>query len=251
MKHLLLFVLTLVLLNTAWSQDFTISYTAPEGYGSGAGEWVDQNNDGKLDIYVSGTFSSTIPPYYRTLFYNGDGAGFNQYMAGLTGLSGGSDPGSVADIDNDGDLDVFIAGYSGTSQAYLYENNGGTYASIGGHGIEPFQQGSVAWGDYNNDGFKDLLVTGWGSTSGRYSRIYKNNGDKTFSDAGIALPGFSLGDVAWADYNNDGFQDFVLCGYNGSSPFTYIQKSGRRNIYSGTYTGWFLAIFCRLGRLRQ
>jgi hypothetical protein len=82
-------------------------------------------------------------------------------------------------------------------------------------GLPNIGRGCTAWGDYNNDGFLDLLMTGpikYPSPGDTISRIYKNNGDGTFTDAGIVLPGVAHGMVAWCDYNNDGYLDFFIAG---------------------------------------
>jgi hypothetical protein len=65
----------------------------------------------------------------------------------------------------------------------------------------------AAWGDLNGDGFPDLWV---GNHSAAPPSLYRNNGDGTFTDVGIANWNGALGDphgVAWADFDNDGDQD--------------------------------------------
>ena len=73
---------------------------------------------------------------------------------------------------------------------------------------------SVAWGDYDNDGDLDVLLTG--PSGGVASRVYRNNGG-TFSDIGAGLPGVSISSVAWGDYDNDGDLDILLTG-SSSTP---------------------------------
>src|SRR6266852_5486324 len=88
----------------------------------------------------------------------------------------------------------------------------------------------VAVGDYDNDGFEDIYVTGYGGNT-----LYHNNGDGTFTDvsekAGIANPkGKGLG-VSFADYDGDGFTDIFVANdsvqcflyhNNGNGTFTEV-----------------------------
>jgi len=82
----------------------------------------------------------------------------------------------------------------------------------------------VAVGDYDNDGFPDLLVLGYGRCI-----LYHNNGDGTFSDvtmrAGVANAGQWASSAAWFDYDNDGKLDLIIANYVDWSP--------ERNFYCG------------------
>jgi hypothetical protein len=133
------------------------------------------------------------------------------------------------DYDNDGLLDLFftngatIPGLEKSDPKFLnrlYHNNGdGTYtdvtekARVGGHGYSM----GVAAGDYDNDGWVDLYVTGV-----NYNQLLHNNGDGTFTDvtakAGVEgmVPtiGKAWGVTAgWLDYNNDGLLDLFVVNY--------------------------------------
>jgi len=68
-------------------------------------------------------------------------------------------------------------------------------------GVSP---SSVAWGDYNSDGYPDILLTGQ-TSSGYVSKIYKNNGGTSFSEDTTAESGLIgvAGSAAWGDYNSD------------------------------------------------
>ena len=93
-----------------------------------------------------------------------------------------------------------------------------------------FYFGCAAWGDYDNDGDLDLLLTGYNEDigGGDFSKIYRNNGDNTFTEqTSISLTGVYSGSAAWGDYNNDGYMDILLTGYDQST--TMISKIYRNN----------------------
>ena len=128
------------------------------------------------------------------------------------------------DYDQDGLMDLYFV-QSGATDIYkptkplrsaLYHNNGdGTFtdvtenAGVGGEGH--YGQG-VAVGDYDNDGYPDLYVTGFGRAI-----LYHNNGDGTFTDvtakAGVADEGQWSTSAGWFDFDKDGWLDLVVTNY--------------------------------------
>jgi beta-glucosidase len=195
-------------------------------YGSVA--WGDYNNDGHLDLAVCGMVGTTnITKIYRN---NGNGT-FTDVGAGLTGVSRGSLV--WGDYNNDGHLDLAVCGMVGTTTSIttIYRNNGdNTFTDIGA-GLPGVFLSSLAWGDYNNDGYLDLAVCGY-TGSGMITKIYRNNGDGTFTDIGAGLPGVRFGSLAWGDYDNDGNLDLAVCGSGSSGSITKIY----RNNSNGTFT---------------
>ncbi len=111
--------------------------------------------------------------------------------------------------------------------------------------IEAKGGGGVAWIDYNNDGFPDLfLVNGstfeqWKRGDSPLSRLYRNNGDGTFTDvsaaSGLEHTGWGMG-VCVGDYDNDGYDDLYVTYYganvlyhnNGDGSFTDV--TGRAGV---------------------
>jgi hypothetical protein len=133
------------------------------------------------------------------------------------------------DYDQDGLLDLYLVN-SAATRAYkpphplrsaLYHNNGdGTFTDVtqrAGVGAEGLFGMGVAVGDYDNDGFPDLFVLGYGRCI-----LYHNNGDGTFSDvtdrAEVANPGRWASSAAWFDYDRDGRLDLVIANYVDWSP---------------------------------
>jgi len=140
------------------------------------------------------------------------------------------------DYDQDGLLDLYLVNGAATKvytpghplSSALYHNNGnGTFTDVtakAGVGSNTLFGMGVAVGDYDNDGFPDLFVCGYGR-----SVLYHNNGDGTFTDvtsrAGVANTGLWASSAAWFDYDNDGRLDLVIANYVDWSP--------ERNFYCG------------------
>lgn len=79
-------------------------------------------------------------------------------------------------------------------------------------GLPDLGRGTAVWADFNNDGLLDVAMTGINSSGIKEGGIYSNNGDGTFSNAGVALTPVSDGDLAVSDFNNDGLLDLLLTG---------------------------------------
>jgi enediyne biosynthesis protein E4 len=142
------------------------------------------------------------------------------------------------DYNQDGLLDLYLVNGAATRiytpahalRSALYRNNGdGTFTDVtdkAGVGAEGLFGMGVAVGDYDNDGFPDLLVLGYGKCV-----LYHNNGNGTFSDvtarAGVANAGRWASSAAWFDYDNDGRLDLVIANY--------IDWSPERNFWCGEH----------------
>src|SRR6185437_8710255 len=139
-------------------------------------------------------------------FHHESGASAEKHMFETFGSGVG-----VIDFDNDGLPDLFFA--NGADLAHgkrspgnvLYRNLGNgkfedvtVKAGVAGNGM--FATGATV-GDYDNDGYLDIYVTGYGG-----SQLFHNNGDGTFSDvtakAGVGGSGWSSS-AAWVDYDRD------------------------------------------------
>ena len=226
---------------------------------------LDYDNDGWLDVYfVNGaelpSMKKSSSQYWNRLFRNNREGGFTDVTseAGVAGEGYGMGA-AVADYDNDGDQDIFVAG---VNRNILYQNQGGgrfrdVTSSSGLEGIDPARgklwSVAAAWVDYDNDGKLDLFVANyckWNTTIDPYcgdprpgyrtycfparyeglpNQLFRNNGDGTFSDVSRASGigrhvGKGMG-VAVADFNDDGFTDIFVA--NDTVPNFLFQNDGR------------------------
>jgi len=161
------------------------------------------------------------------------------------------------DYDNDGWLDLYLVNSAGT-KAYtpaqrlrgaLYRNNGdGTFTDVTQRaGVEAaglFGMG-VAVGDYDNDGFPDLYIAGYGR-----SILYHNNRDGTFTDvtakAQVANTGKWGSSAAWFDYDRDGRLDLIVANYVDFTPENNrvcVENGHRSYCHPNKYRGQTPALY--------
>jgi hypothetical protein len=210
-----------------------------ETFGSGVA-WIDIDNDGFQDLF----FVNGAPGASNILYKNNRNGTFSnvtpQSGTAGTGTRASKTGVAVGDVDNDGRLDLYVTAYGPNT---LYRNVGnGTFADVtaaaGVAGGPNEWSTSAGFFDYDRDGDLDLYVANYVDFrmdenpwcgdrkpgyrlycnptifDGTASRLYRNNGNGTFTDAskpaGIANPaGKGLG-VVFCDYDRDGDQDIYV-----------------------------------------
>ncbi len=205
----------------------------PTAFSTYGVEWTDYNNDGAPDLLVA-----NYHLYDNQLWENqGDGTfidvaaakgvDHDAELSPYTQYPGGhSYGGDFGDIDNDGDMDYFQSNlchprtYPWADQSTLNINGGAPdYAftnESAARGLE-YDEGDVQgqFGDYDNDGDLDLLVSSL--YPNHYPRVYQNDGDGSFTDVtyevGLAVE-TSFG-ILWGDVDEDGDLDFYTSGSYG------------------------------------
>ena len=175
--------------------------------------WFDMDGDADLDLFVANQ-NGDEDGVYRNL---GDGT-FASVAEELgmsrsgRGEADGSVGTAVADYDNDGDLDLFVASYGPDA---LWQNQGdGTFVDVADGTPLAADRHSVAasWGDYDNDGWVDLYVNTFVADEPEAPDALLRNVEGSFEVVTPALlleQGSSHG-VAWADYDIDGDLDLSL-----------------------------------------
>lgn len=178
--------------------------------------WFDMNEDGRLDLFVANQ-DGTLNGLFRN-----DGSRFvdvapelGMDAAGRPSHFGSNGP-SIADFDNDGRMDLFVAGYG---RNFLYHNDGqGRFTEIAAQmGVIGGQHATPSnWGDYDNDGWPDLYVSSYiDDPLNERDFLYRQNGG-AFRDAlpsNVRAHGATHG-VQWVDFDGDGALDLALTNNN-------------------------------------
>ncbi len=197
-------------------------FRKPQNYLTQRTNFVDINNDGDLDLFVC---DDNSPNRY---YYNDGSGNIGEQTQGGLGVfaTGGNYASNWFDYDNDGDVDMHMSkcGQGGSAVGgninEMYRNNGdGTYTNVAAAAnlADPEQCWSSAVGDFNNDGWMDIIV-GVNSTSNGNTNVKRNNGDGTFTSvtagSGYDIINATGREYVAQDFDNDGFLDVLGSGNN-------------------------------------
>lgn len=211
----------------------------PENVLSVGAAWFDYNNDGLLDLFITNytvwTPESDIrcrhdeirdeycsPTLYKSVasrLYRNMGNGHFEDVTEPSGIGKALGKGmgiSIADFNNDGYMDIFVA--NDTEPNFLFLNQGnGTFKEVGLElDVAYNPQGATVSGmgcdaqDFNNDGFVDIV---YNDLAGQIFGLLRNEHGKTFSDItwsskfGSLTRNLSGWGIGFIDYNNDGWKD--------------------------------------------
>ncbi len=179
--------------------------------------FVDVNQDGWEDVFISNGPSSG---QNNLLYLNDEGQGFTTVTDDPIVMDNGkSDGATFADVDNDGDLDAMVVTWHGQRNFFFRNNGDGSFTdetdaapAMGGSYSE-----TASWGDFDQDGFVDLLVT---NSEGNFrNQLYQNEAGGTFSLV-IGQQWLLQADlsrcVSWTDYDLDGDPDLFITNENNA-----------------------------------
>jgi tetratricopeptide (TPR) repeat protein len=195
--------------------------------------FFDYDHDGDLDIFVARAGANLL---YRN---NLDGTFIDE--GEKSGLAGGIDPtidAAFGDFDEDGDIDLVVINSNGANRLYSNLRQGFFRDVTQEAGIPEVQGASaVSAGDYNNDGFLDLVVV---SSEAGGSGMYLNNGNGTFKkdvtseDVTRTLQNVRVNDAELFDFDNDGYLDLLVVGestQNGDDGVFLFHSDGNGKLW--------------------
>jgi hypothetical protein len=174
---------------------------------------------------------------------------------------------SIVDFDRDGWQDIYVVNSAEGSRNALYRNLGnGTFRDVAeevgladlnapGTGVST----GAVWGDYDNDGYEDVLVYKWGKPE-----LFHNDGGKRFTrvtDAAGLPPWVNANSAIWFDYDNDGKLDLFIGGYYPEDvdlfhlkttrimpdSYEYAANGGRKYLFHNLGGGRFEEVSAKLG----
>ncbi|MEW6160187.1 MAG: CRTAC1 family protein [Verrucomicrobiota bacterium] len=192
--------------------------------------WGDIDNDGFIDLHVGNEGVDF-------LYHNNRDGTFASIINSPVVMndSDGGDGGAFADYDNDGHLDLIVGGYGGPRNKLFHNNGDGTFTRTTGNAVvAEGDANSTHWGDYNQDGYVDLLIV---SSQSSNIRLFRNSGggSGSFTKMTAAQAGPILAETEravegiWSDFDNDGDLDVLVIYY----------MTGRIGLYRNHGNGTF------------
>ncbi|MEW6619519.1 MAG: FG-GAP-like repeat-containing protein, partial [bacterium] len=195
--------------------------------------WGDYDNDGDLDLALTGwNYSNGI---ISKIYKNESGRLIEDTSQHLIEVINSSI--AWGDYDNDGDLDLALTGYNWFNNiSKIYKNESGKLIEDTSQDLIGVQGSFIAWGDYDNDGDLDLVLTGRTILTEHISKIYKNESGKLIEDINQKLPGVGASSIAWGDYDNDGDLDLAVTGLTQSKEhISKIYKNASGKLIEDTF----------------
>jgi hypothetical protein len=215
---------------------------------SGDARWLDYNNDGHLDLVITGTSitsdgNSGLNQVFISKLFKNTGSTFVEVFAnGFQGL--GYSSVDAADFNADGLVDIIFSGSRSGGMAPLertkiYQNSGTSFSEVFIDQISGISFGDAKWWDFDLDGDMDVVVEG-ANDGVRNGKVFRNNGT-SFTEVFIdVLPKLSSSSIDIGDFDMDGDDDLVVSGNTGSGLVTTIFRNDNTSlseVFAGAVSG--------------
>ncbi len=193
------------------------------GVYNGVARWGDFDNDGDLDILITGNDGNGP---FTAVYINEKGKYYRlkQHFVQLQNSDA-----QWADFDGDGDLDFIISGEDkdGFPDCRIYSNEkNGVFINIP-VSIRSLKSGSIDVADYDHDGDPDIVMTGE-SMERPYTEVYENEPGFNFKKIVTGIPGVSNGKALWGDFDHDDDMDLLVAGITVC--YNFIGQVYRNNL---------------------
>ncbi len=198
----------------------------------------DLDNDNDLDFFLSGI--SNVGAIFTNIYRNNGTGVFTQVAnTALPIFVGGG--AAIDDVDNDGDQDIIISAQTSTNSfvADVYLNNGNAvFSAQGSTAFTAVKFSALAFIDIENDGDKDVIISGTDVNNVSSIKLYQNNGLGNFTlNTNSILAPVASNDVDVADTDNDGDLDFLVSGSQaGSIANTILYTNNGSGLFTQTTT---------------
>ncbi len=201
------------------------------GTSSGSSFLRDINHDGYADILLTGSADSGNR--LTAIFQNNANETFTEVTPLLTGMSHGS--AIIADINKDAFPDLISNGINNSNQktTTFYINEGNFVFSKKDIDLPAVRNSALAYADYDQDGYIDLLISGRKQYDLAITEVYTGQSNSTFA-INQALPAVTESTAAWADFDQDGDADLVYAGWQGADPTTYVYRNQSHSLQQVT-----------------
>lgn len=223
----------LLSVSSIYAQHFVETTSFIEGTTVSSAKHADVDNDGDIDVLITGYDATSEQAQIAKLFLN-DGEGvFTEAMdTPFTGVADGEI--AFADVDGDGDEDVMIAGLNINldGQTNLYLNDGsGVFTLVDNTPFANVYGCDLGFSDVDADGDLDVLVTGFNDVDGALNAVlYSNDGTGLFTAvADTPFQGSWDGSSKFVDVDNDGDEDVIITGRDNifsPSVILYTNENG-------------------------
>lgn len=196
------------------SGNFTLSDSQNfDEIANGSVAFADIDGDGDADVLITGEINTPIP--IAQLYLN-DGIGIFTISDNSTFYGVAYSSVAFADIDGDGDQDVFITGLgNGYYSSKIYMNNGNvSFSEVTGSCFEGVVNGFLAFAELDGDTDQDVLMTGRNLQNDLIAKMYSNNGSGVYTPVSdTPFEGLEFGSVAFADVDGDQDKDVLITGF--------------------------------------